>query len=74
MFCYMILLVFTNFYNDNLQQKCEYLLFRNHEIKVTESEFNEFEPRLKCAKNQFQLSAGLNFETFNTILSETHHT
>ena len=27
-----------------------------------ESEFNEFEPRLKSAKNRVQLSAGLNFE------------
>ena len=37
------------------------------------SEFNEFEPRLKSAQNRFQLSAGLNLETFNTILSETNH-
>ena len=36
------------------------------------SEFNEFEPRLKSAKNRFQLSAGLNLETLNTILSETN--
>ena len=28
----------------------------------SESEFNEFEPRLKSAKNRFQLSAGLNLE------------
>ena len=40
---------------------------------VPVSKFNEFEPRLKSAKNQFQLSAGLNFETFNTFLSETNH-
>ena len=32
-----------------------------------ESEFNVFEPRLKSAKNRFQLSAGLNLETLNTI-------
>ena len=37
------------------------------------SEFNEFEPRLKSAKNRFQLSAGLNLEKLNTILSETNH-
>ena len=38
-----------------------------------ESEFNEFEPRLKFAKkNRFQLSAGLNLETLNTILGETN--
>ena len=33
--------------------------------------FNEFEPRLKSAKNQFRLSAGLNLEKLNTILSGT---
>ena len=38
------------------------------------SEFNEFEPRLKSTKNRFQLSAGLNLETLNTILSETKPT
>ena len=37
------------------------------------SEFNEFQPSLKSAKNRFQLSAGLNFEKFNTILSGTNH-
>ena len=37
------------------------------------SEFNEFEPRLKSAKNRFQLVAGLNLEKFNTILSGTNH-
>ena len=37
------------------------------------SEFNEFEPRLKSAKNRFQLSTSLNLETLNTILSETNY-
>ena len=37
------------------------------------TEFNEFKPRLKTAQNRFQLSAGLNFEKLNTILSETNH-
>ena len=37
----------------------------------SESEFNEFEPRLKSAKNRFQLSAGLDLETLNTILTGT---
>ena len=35
------------------------------------SEFNEFEPRLKSAKNRFQLSADLKLEKLNTILSGT---
>ena len=39
----------------------------------TVSEFNEFELRVKSAKNRFQLSAGLNLEKFNTILSGTNH-
>ena len=39
--------------------------------KCPESEFNEFEPYLKSAKNQ--LSACLNHETLDTILSGTKH-
>ena len=39
----------------------------------TMSEFNEFEPRLKSAKNRFKLSATLNLEKFNTILDGTNH-
>ena len=37
------------------------------------SEFNEFEPRHKSAKNRSQLSAGLDLEKFNTDLSGTNH-
>ena len=37
------------------------------------SEFNEFEPRLKSAKNRFQLSAGLNLEKLYTLLSGNNH-
>ena len=37
------------------------------------SEFHEFEPRLKSAKNRFQLITGLNLEKLNTILSGTNH-
>ena len=36
-------------------------------IQTTEPELNEFEPRLKSAKNQLQLSASLNFETLFVI-------
>ena len=39
----------------------------------TEFEFNEFELRLKSAKDRIQLSAGLNLETTNMILSGTIH-
>jgi len=38
-----------------------------------EMEFKEFEPRFKSAKNRFKVSAGLNLETFDTLLSETNH-
>ena len=41
--------------------------------KTSVSEFNEFKPRLKSPKNRFQLSAGLNLETLNTILSGTNN-
>ncbi len=34
----------------------------------SESEFNEFEPRLKSNKIRFQMSAGLNLEKLNTVL------
>ena len=37
------------------------------------AEFKEFEPRFKSAKTRFNLSAGLNLETFDTILSGTNH-
>ena len=36
-------------------------------------EFKEFEPRFKSAKTRFKLSAGLNLETFDTILIGTNH-
>ena len=38
-----------------------------------EMEFKELELRFKSAKTRFKLSAGLNFETFDTILSGTNH-
>ena len=34
---------------------------------------SEFEPRHRSAKNRFQLSAGLNLDTMNTILSGTNN-
>ena len=52
------------------------LKFSNLYISIfvqPESEFNEFEPRLKSAKNWFQFCAGLNLEALNTILCVTNH-
>ena len=40
--------------------------------KKAEMQFKEFEPRFKSAKTRFKLSAGLNLETFDTILSGTN--
>jgi len=40
---------------------------------IPEMEFKEFKPRFKSAKTRFKLSAGLNLETFGTILSGTNH-
>ena len=42
-------------------------------LKSSESEFNEFEPRLKSAKNRFQLSAGLDLKKITTVLSGINH-
>ena len=39
----------------------------------TEMEFKEFEPRFKSAKTRFKLSAGINLETFDPILSGPNH-
>ena len=47
--------------------------FSNYNIQP-EMEFKEFEPRFKSAETRFKLSAGLNLETFNTMLSGTNHT
>ena len=48
-------------------------IFGAEEFNTAESEFNEFEPRLKSALNRFQLSAGLNLETLNTNISGTNN-
>ena len=42
-------------------------------LSVPVAEFKEFEPRFKSAKTRVKLSAGLNLETFDTILSGTNH-
>ena len=48
------------------------MFLQEHEEPV--SEFNEFKHRLKSPKNRFPLSAGLNLEKLNTILSGTNRT
>ena len=49
----------------------KFYIFFNSTFK--KSEFIEFQPCLKSAKNRFQLSTGLNLEKFNTILNGTNH-
>ena len=45
-----------------------------HVVKyIPEMEFKEIETRFKSSKTRSKLSAGLNLETFDTILSETNH-
>jgi len=43
------------------------------QVMFPEMEFKEFEPRFKSAETRFKFSAGLNLETFDTILSGTNH-
>ena len=42
-------------------------------LVLPEMEFKEFEPPFKSTKTRFKLSADLNLETFDTILSGTNH-
>ena len=48
-------------------------LYLSKTLISSEMEFKEFEPRFKSAKTRFKVSAGLNLETFDTILSGTNH-
>ena len=43
------------------------------ELSFSKAELKEFKSRRWTAKNWFQLSAGSNLETLNTISSETNH-
>jgi len=61
------------FFSDLLKRETSLQLQWSHEYKEAVSEFNEFKSRLKSPQKQFQLSTGLNFEKFNTILSGTNH-
>ena len=66
---FYVLCNFQNIYEEDR------LLYR-HSVFLTEKtemEFKEFEPRFKSAKTRFKLSAGINLETFDTILSGTNH-
>ena len=60
---------------ENLTNACEVWKSYNESYRRSgpEMEFKEFEPRLKSAKTHIKLSAGLNLETFDKILSETNH-
>ena len=58
----LILKLFKSKKND-LQKIAKNLTYSYLKQMRTEPEFNEFESRLKSAKNQFQWSASLNLET-----------
>ena len=63
--------IFIKYQNIRLHIKGFRLL--NRSLIRSEMEYKEFKPRLKSAKTRFKLSAGLNLETFDTILSGTNH-
>ena len=68
----------AQFFKLIIQKVVEYLRYKPFAKLVngffnSEMEFKEFEPRFKSAKTRFKLSAGLNLETFDTILSGTNH-
>ena len=50
-------------------------VYYNYQLtnRRSEMKFKEFEPRFKSAKTRFKLSAGLNLEKFDTILSGNNH-
>ena len=63
---YELYIFFFSRHFDLFKKKC--ILYNIY----SEMEFKEFEPRFKSAKARFKLSAGLNLETFDTILSGTN--
>jgi len=58
---------------DNIALIFEHLRNIAYILQWPKMEFKEFEPRFKSAKTRFKLSAGLNLETFDTILSGSNH-
>ena len=65
----------SNINLNKIEQKNSVNFFIENEgnLKSSEMEFKEFEPRFKSAKTRFKFSAGLNLDTFDTILSGTNH-
>ena len=59
-------------------QTCNLIVFAKSlityetQFRKPEMEFKEFVPRFKSDKTRFKFSAGLNLETFDTILSRTN--
>ena len=63
----------VEYFERNCRTKEKPIFGERYGYSKTTLDSNEFEPRLKSAKNLFQLSAGLNLETLNTILCGTNH-
>ena len=70
---YLFPISFQPVYVQLLHFKLTLLDLGHQRFMKSEMEFKEFEPRFKSAKIRFKLSAGLNLETFDTILSGTNH-
>ena len=61
------------FLRDNLRPGKPYKSVLRFSYVRPEMEFKEFQPRFKSNKTWFKLSAGINLETFDTILSGTNN-
>ena len=59
-------------YNLSFKVVIPFQSYHYHCVVRSESEFNEFESRLKSAKNRFQLSAVSNLKKVDAILSGTN--
>ena len=69
----MKLLELDNFIEEEFQNLSSMHWCKSRKQNIsTVSEFNEFEPRLKSAKNRFQFSAGLNLKKFNKSGLSSH--
>ena len=70
--------LFVDFYKDKIEQQngghlSHHSSCVNYASGHQRMEFKEFQPRFESSKTRFKLSAGLNLETFDIILSGTNH-
>ena len=60
------------YFSSNRYKLVQLVNERSLRLITSGMEFKEFKPRFKSAKTRFKLSAGLNLETFDAILSGTN--